>query len=83
MLVLNQEARVPVYRWVRAVGFVDAGNVFTRARDIRLGDLVGSVGVGLRLATPFALLRADVARPVWGTVPERSWKWTFGIGHAF
>jgi translocation and assembly module TamA len=83
MLVLNQEARVPVYRWVRAVGFVDAGNVFERARDIRLGDLVGSVGVGVRLATPFALLRADVARPVWGTTPERSWKWTFGIGHAF
>jgi outer membrane protein assembly factor BamA/autotransporter translocation and assembly factor TamB len=83
MVVLNQEVRVPVYRWVRAIGFVDAGNVFGRARDLRLGDLVGSAGVGVRLATPFALLRADVARPVWGSAPERSWKWTFGIGHAF
>jgi outer membrane protein assembly factor BamA len=83
MFVLNQEVRVPVYRWVRAVGFLDAGNVFERVRDIRLGDLVGSTGAGVRLATPFALLRADVARPVWGSVPERSWRWTFGIGHAF
>jgi len=83
MLVLNQEVRVPVYGWVRAVGFVDAGNVFERVGDIRLGDLVGSVGAGVRLATPFALLRADVARPAWGSAPERSWRWTVGIGHAF
>jgi outer membrane protein assembly factor BamA len=82
MVVLNQEARVPIYRWVRAVTFVDAGNVFTRLRDASFGDLVGSVGVGLRLATPFALFRADFARPVWGT-SQKTGRWTFGIGQAF
>jgi outer membrane protein assembly factor BamA len=83
MVVLNQEVRVPVYRWVRAVGFADAGNVFEQASDTRLRNLVGSVGFGVRLATPFALLRADFARPVWGPITARSGRWTFGIGHAF
>ena len=82
LVVLNQEARVPIYRWVRGVAFVDAGNVFTRPRDASLSDLVGSLGVGIRLATPFALLRVDFARPVWGTT-QRTGRWTFGIGQAF
>lgn len=82
LVVLNQEVRVPIYRWIRGVGFVDAGNVFRRIGDVSVGDLVGSVGAGLRVATPFALIRADYARPVWGT-SERSGRWTFGIGHAF
>jgi outer membrane protein assembly factor BamA/autotransporter translocation and assembly factor TamB len=82
MLVLNQEARVPIHGWVRGVAFMDAGNVFTRARDATLRDLVGSLGVGLRLTTPFALLRVDYARPAWGTA-QKSGRWTFGIGQAF
>ncbi len=82
MAVLNQEVRVPIYGWVRGVGFVDAGNVFTKPRDGSLRDLVGSVGVGLRLATPFALLRVDFAKTAWGA-PATSGRWTFGIGQAF
>ena len=83
LLVLNQEVRIPVSRWVRAVGFIDAGNVFDRWRDVRVGDLVGSIGIGVRLATPFALLRADYAKAIWaGTLP-RSGRFIFGIGHAF
>lgn len=82
LLVLNQEVRFPIYKWLRGVGFVDAGNVFTRPRDITFGDLVGSTGVGLRLATPFALLRVDYGKPMWGA-PASSGRWTFGIGQAF
>ena len=82
MIVLNQEARFPMYRWLRGVGFVDAGNVFERPGEASLRDLVGSLGFGLRLTTPFALLRADYARSVWGG-QETSGRWTFGIGHAF
>jgi outer membrane protein assembly factor BamA/autotransporter translocation and assembly factor TamB len=82
-LVLNQEVRVPVYRWVRAVGFIDAGNVFPRWRDVRVGELVGSIGVGVRLATPFALLRADYARAIWTGTPAPSARFIVGIGHAF
>jgi outer membrane protein assembly factor BamA len=82
-LILNQEVRVPVYRWLRGVAFVDAGNVFARPRDASLGDLVGSLGLGLRLATPFALLRVDFATPAWGAPAGSSGRWIFGIGQAF
>jgi outer membrane protein assembly factor BamA len=83
LLVLNQEVRLPIYRWLRGVGFIDAGNVFATPGDIGLRRLVGSVGFGLRLATPFALLRADYAKPVWAGSLEGSGRWNFGIGHAF
>jgi outer membrane protein assembly factor BamA len=43
---------------------------------------VGSVGLGLRLTTPFALLRVDFAKTAWG-VESTAGRWTFGIGHAF
>jgi outer membrane protein assembly factor BamA len=83
LVVFNQEVRVPIYRWFSGVGFVDVGNVFERPRAIDFGDLVGSFGAGLRIATPFALLRADVAR-AWSLEPgQPTARWTFGIGHTF
>jgi len=82
MLVLNQEARVPVYKWLHGVGFIDAGNVYPTIRDLNVTDLAGSIGFGVRLNTPFALLRADYGKVVWGPAP-RTGKWFFGIGQAF
>ena len=83
MIVLNQEIRLPLYRWVRGVAFVDAGNAFARPRDTSLRDLVGSVGLGLRVATPFALLRVDYGKTIWGPRPVDSGRWSFGIGQIF
>jgi outer membrane protein insertion porin family len=83
LVVVNQELRFPIYRWFRGVGFVDAGNVFERPSTIDLRDLVGSFGAGLRVTTPFALLRADVARLWSPEAGQPSSRWTFGIGHAF
>jgi outer membrane protein assembly factor BamA len=83
LMVFNQEVRLPIYRWLRGVGFLDAGNVFEQPRDASLRRLVGSIGFGLRVASPFALLRADYARSVWGAPAESSGRWSFGIGHAF
>ena len=83
LLVLNQEFRFPIHRWVRGVAFLDAGNIFATPSRIELGDLVGSFGAGLRIATPLTLLRVDYARlwsPTPGAPPGR---WTFGIGHTF
>jgi len=83
LLLLNQEARFPIYRWVRGVGFVDFGNVFERPSDVALGDLVGSSGFGLRFTTPFGLLRVDYGR-LWSPDPKAaSGRWYFGIGQAF
>ena len=82
MLILNQEARMPIYKWLRGVAFVDAGNVFPHASAFRLNALTGSIGFGVRLTTPFALLRADYGRVVWGG-GQRTGQWIVGIGQAF
>jgi outer membrane protein assembly factor BamA len=79
MVILNQEVRFPIFQWVRGVAFVDAGNVFGKPGDLSFGNLTTSVGAGLRLATPFAILRADYGR----VVKTGEGRWTFGIGHAF
>jgi outer membrane protein assembly factor BamA len=81
LLVLNQEARFPVYRWLRGVGFVDVGNVWAEP-PVKLGDMTASAGVGVRLWTPFGILRADFAKTL-TSGPEGSGRVTFGIGQAF
>jgi outer membrane protein insertion porin family len=78
-LILNQELRTPIYRWLKGVAFVDAGNVFFSNSDIALRDLDVGYGVGLRLDTPFSLLRLDVGYPAGGG--RR--RWYFGIGQIF
>ena len=79
MLVLNQEARFPVHRWIGGVGFIDVGNVFATPSQVRLGSLVGSAGAGLRLTTPVGMLRVDYGRR-WSGGAGR---WTFGFGQVF
>lgn len=83
IVLMNQEVRFPLYRWVRGVGFLDVGNVFPEPRDIAFGQMVTSLGAGLRVATPFALLRIDYGRAWTNTGEMRRAEWTFGIGHTF
>jgi outer membrane protein assembly factor BamA len=83
LLLLNQEIRFPLYRWVRGVGFVDAGNVFRRASDLSLTNLEAGAGFGLRIDTPFALLRIDFGLPLTGREPEPVGRWYFAIGQTF
>jgi outer membrane protein assembly factor BamA len=83
MLALNQEARVPIYKWLGGVAFIDAGNIFKEASDLKVKALTGSVGFGIRLSTPFALLRADYGKVVWPGSAKGSGRWVFGVGQAF
>jgi outer membrane protein assembly factor BamA len=87
LLVLNQELRFPVYRWVRAVGFVDAGGVFPRAGMLTFRDLDVGAGGGIRVRTPVGLVRLDVAWPVRVVSPvpqdERGTRWWVSLGQAF
>ncbi len=78
MLVLNQELRRPLYKWIRGVVFVDAGNVFTTKRP-SFSDLQVGYGAGLRLNTPFSLFRLDVGVPAAGGRV----RWYVGIGQVF
>jgi outer membrane protein assembly complex protein YaeT len=86
LLLFNAEARFPVRGWVQGVGFVDAGNVFEGKRDLSLSDLKVGYGIGLRLASPFAMLRVDFGIPASSArsgEPKPKGRFYFGIGHIF
>jgi outer membrane protein assembly factor BamA/autotransporter translocation and assembly factor TamB len=83
LLVANQEARVRLHRWFSAVGFLDAGNVFPRASDISFGNLEAGAGVGLRVTSPFAILRVDFGAPLTSRAAQPAGRWYFGIGQTF
>jgi len=83
VITLNHEVRFPVYKWLRGVVFLDAGNVFPEGAGFHLADLVGSTGFGARLVTPFALFRVDYGRTIWNRPAEDSGLWIFGIGQTF
>jgi outer membrane protein assembly factor BamA len=90
LLVMNQEVRLPVYRWLRAVAFVDAGNVFSELLPFAWGDLAIGYGAGLRVSSPIGLLRLDfgIAGSAIPNSTRRandvgSGRWYFGLGHIF
>lgn len=80
LLVLNQELRVPLYKLVGGVAFVDAGNVFAKSTKLSFGDLQVGYGVGLRFDTSFSVFRIDVGWPTRGGGHPR---WYFGLGQVF
>jgi outer membrane protein insertion porin family len=59
MAIFNLETRAPYWKSMQFVWFLDAGNVFRRASDIRLDELRVSSGVGLRYRSPIGPLRVD------------------------
>jgi outer membrane protein assembly complex protein YaeT len=84
LLELSEELRFPIYRWVRGVGFLDAGNVFPSPSEISFADLKAGVGLGLRLDTPIALIRLDYGIPLSADQNgEKKGRWFLSIGQAF
>jgi outer membrane protein assembly factor BamA len=60
VLVLNAELRVPVWRDLGAVMFLDGGNVFRRVDDVDFGEVRGAAGFGVRYRSPIGPLRFDL-----------------------
>jgi outer membrane protein assembly complex protein YaeT len=83
LFVVNQEFRFPLFWRFGGVGFFDAGNVFTRAADFNPFKLRYSPGVGLRVNTPFVLLRFDLGFNLFPRDGEPNRRFAFGIGQAF
>jgi outer membrane protein insertion porin family len=91
LVILNQEVRFPIYRWVNGVGFVDAGNIFAKDESFSWDALKIGYGLGVRFDTPVGLLRVDFGIPnerlnnASGREPNslRGGRWYFGIGHIF
>lgn len=59
LLVINQELRFPIYKILRGVAFLDAGNVYSRLSDFNPGRLRTGAGFGLRVDSPLGLIRID------------------------
>ncbi len=77
------ELRHTLYRMIGVVGFIEVGNVWSRARYFRPADLRGDIGVGLRVNTPLGIIRVD-----WGiNLDPRSYeprsRIYFNMGQAF
>jgi outer membrane protein insertion porin family len=83
MLVINNELRVPLISIVDGVGFVDIGNVFRRVTDFSFGDLRKSAGIGLRLRTPWLLIRGDYGVVLDPRPGEGRSQVFFSVGQAF
>jgi outer membrane protein insertion porin family len=88
MVIFNVEARAPYWKNMQLVWFMDAGNVFERVSDIRLGELRPTSGVGFRYRSPLGPLRVDwgwklSTRLLPGGGRERSNVLHISLGQAF
>jgi outer membrane protein assembly complex protein YaeT len=83
MLVLNNELRFPLVSILDGVGFVDIGNVYAKVSDFSLADVRKSAGFGLRLRTPWVLLRLDYGFKLDRRPGETTGRLFFSIGQAF
>ena len=83
IFIANNELRFPIYRFVDGVGFADAGNVFERWRDFRVGEIRYTGGAGLRVRTPYFLFRLDYGLILGRRIGEPRGRLFFGIGQAF
>ena len=83
LFVLNNELRVPLYWIIDGVVFADIGNVFNRISDFSITDLRESGGIGLRVRTPWFLIRGDYGVVFDRRPGEPRSRFYFSIGQAF
>ena len=83
LFIINQELRVPLYKWFGAAAFYDAGNVYNKFTDFNPIDLRHSFGFGLRFDSPFGVARFDVGINPSRRRGESLTVFHFGLGQAF
>ncbi|MBI4907949.1 MAG: outer membrane protein assembly factor BamA [Acidobacteria bacterium] len=83
LLVLNNEIRTPLYKIIDGVAFVDMGNVYGHVSDFSISDIRKAGGLGLRVRTPWFLLRADYGVKFDRRAGESFGRFFFSIGQAF
>jgi outer membrane protein assembly factor BamA len=83
LLVLNGELRFPITKRLGGAAFVDAGNTFANIADIARGRLALGAGIGIRIRTPLAPFRLDVAHPFRNEYGRDGVRVHFSIGQMF
>ncbi len=91
MFTATAELRIPIFRRLTGALFAEAGNVWQDSWSMHLGDLLYDAGPGVRIDTPFGLIRLDVGYQlktidgllIDGEPQKHRWRINFGIGEAF
>jgi outer membrane protein assembly factor BamA len=83
LFILNNEIRFPMVSIFDGVGFLDVGNVYERVRTFDITDLRKTAGMGLRVRTPYFLLRFDYGLKLGRRPGEGYGRFFFSIGQAF
>jgi outer membrane protein insertion porin family len=60
LIILNAELRVPVWGDFGSVFFMDAGNVFSRVKEIDFTHIRPTAGFGVRYKSPVGPIRVDI-----------------------
>lgn len=77
------EVRVPVWREIEGVAFLDAGVIDVRSWSLDFDDILYSAGVGARYVTPVGSLRLDVGFPLNRPHGVNRFRIHFSVGHGF
>jgi outer membrane protein insertion porin family/translocation and assembly module TamA len=80
---LGVELRVPIWKRIGVVGFVDAGDVREGTWSWKPKDLRYSAGPGLRIKTPVGPLRFDVGFLLNAPPEVDPWRFHLSVGQAF
>jgi outer membrane protein insertion porin family len=80
--LVNSEIRIPLWKGIGLVTFVDGGNIWKTSSDIN-EDLRYTVGAGLRYKTPVGPVRLDYGHKISRREDESAGEVHFSFGHAF
>ena len=83
VFILNQELRFPLVSIFEGVGFIDLGNVYSQWDEFDPTNVRAAGGFGLRLRTPWFLIRADYGFKLDRQPGESMGAFFFSIGQAF
>lgn len=77
----SAEVRLPIWRMISAVVFLDGGNVWREHFFYDFAHLRYAAGLGLRVQTPIGPVRLDLARPVFDN--DKFMRIHLSVGQAF
>lgn len=83
VFIVNNELRFPLFSIFDGVGFMDIGNLYNSVSDFRPWDVRKTAGFGLRVRTPYFLIRFDYGFKLDRKPGEPFGRPFFSIGQAF
>ncbi|MGH9633049.1 MAG: translocation/assembly module TamB domain-containing protein [Bryobacteraceae bacterium] len=83
VFITNHELRFPLFSIFDGVGFMDIGNLYPTISDFDITDLRKVAGFGVRVRTPYFLLRLDYGVKLDRRPDESFGRLFFSIGQAF